>query len=306
MSKVEIKQHVPIFVGSTFVDLKTYRDSVGDALHRLEAIVRGMEYFGSKPGVPVDECLSVVRTCKVYIGIFGMRYGSIPDDYEKSMTHLEYDEAQRNSLPSLIYLIDEEKQPILPKHVETGLGAEKLRDLKHLLQKKHLVSRFTTEEDLSSKILHDIPQVLSDLGNMVDGSLVTANTEETTKLLKKFNIIPKSWQGREVVVDITIKDVFESLHSETTHALKLQIGGSVMALASLVNIPEIDKKEWSFYGEEDVAGQLIDLPENASMTVRAVTIFGVDVNVHILDDGSKITRPQKVLGLLIKEILELK
>ncbi len=39
--------------------------------------------------------------------MFGMRYGSIPDGYDKSMTHLEYDEAQSLKLPSLIYLLDE-------------------------------------------------------------------------------------------------------------------------------------------------------------------------------------------------------
>jgi hypothetical protein len=38
---------------------------------------------------------------------------------------LEYDEAQRANLPSLVYIIDEENQPLLPKYVETGPGAER-------------------------------------------------------------------------------------------------------------------------------------------------------------------------------------
>ena len=126
----ETKQHVPIFVGSTFEDLHVYRRAVRDALSQLETIVRGMEYFGSKPGSPIDECLEVVRSCKIYVGIFGMRYGSVPDGYERSMTHLEYDEAQQCELPSLIYIIDDDVQPILPKYVETGDGAETLRALK--------------------------------------------------------------------------------------------------------------------------------------------------------------------------------
>ena len=104
----ETKQYIPIFVGSTFTDLQPYRQAVRDSLVQLETIVRGMEYFGSKPGSPVEECLHVVRSCKVYVGIFGMRYGSIPDGYERSMTHLEYDEAQKSELPSLIYIVDEE------------------------------------------------------------------------------------------------------------------------------------------------------------------------------------------------------
>lgn len=50
----EPKQHVPVFVGSTYEDLKEYRSAARDALHRIETIVRGMEYFGSKPGTPKD------------------------------------------------------------------------------------------------------------------------------------------------------------------------------------------------------------------------------------------------------------
>jgi hypothetical protein len=59
------KPHLPIFVGSTFADLQPYRRAVRDSLAQLEAVVRGMEYLGSKPGSPVEECLSVVRSCKL-------------------------------------------------------------------------------------------------------------------------------------------------------------------------------------------------------------------------------------------------
>jgi Domain of unknown function (DUF4062) len=100
--------------------MQPYRRAVRDALAQLETVVRGMEQFGSKPGSPADECLQLVRSCQVYVGLFGMRYGSIPDGYTKSMTHLEYDQAQASKLPSLIYLIDEENQTVLPKDVEFG------------------------------------------------------------------------------------------------------------------------------------------------------------------------------------------
>ena len=142
------KPYVPIFVGSTFSDMQMYRRAVRDALAQLETVVRGMEQFGSKPGSPVDECLQVVRSCQVYVGLFGMRYGSVPDGHTKSMTHLEYEQAQAIKLPSLIYLIDEDNQPVLPKDVEFGPGADKLRSLKETLKRQHTVSFFTTPESL--------------------------------------------------------------------------------------------------------------------------------------------------------------
>src|SRR5206468_13104652 len=108
----------PVFVGSTFVDLQVYREAVRQAIQRLEAVVRGMEYFGSLPDTPKDECLRIVRTCRAYVGIFAMRYGSVDAATGKSLTHLEYEEAQRIALPSLVYLLDEERQPVLPSHIE--------------------------------------------------------------------------------------------------------------------------------------------------------------------------------------------
>jgi hypothetical protein len=86
-----------------------------------------------------------------------MRYGSIHEPTGKSLTHLEYEEAQRIHLPSLIYLLDEERQPVLPSNIEFGEGAEKLRLLKAELRRHHVVSLFTTPEDLRSKITRDLP-----------------------------------------------------------------------------------------------------------------------------------------------------
>ncbi len=160
----EPKQSVPIFVSSTDEDLKGYRKAVREALHRLEIIVRGMEYFGSKPGSPKDECLKVVKSCRGYIGIFAMRYGSIDEETGKSLTHLEYEEAQRLGLPTLIYLIDEENQPVLPKFVDIGENARKLADLKAELKQRFTVSFFTTPEDLAKRISQDLPPILQDIG----------------------------------------------------------------------------------------------------------------------------------------------
>ena len=155
---------VPVFVGSTFTDLQPYRAAVREALHSLEAVVRGMEYFGALPDTPKDECLHIIRGCRIYVGLFAMRYGSIDPSTGKSLTHLEYEEALRIGLPTLIYLIDEERQPILPKYVDTGEDAIKLRELKSVLRSRHVVSFFTTPEDIAAKVTRDVPQVASRSG----------------------------------------------------------------------------------------------------------------------------------------------
>ena len=90
-----------------------------------------------------------------------MRYGSLDEKSGKSMTHLEYEEAQKLGLPTLIYLIDEEKQPVIPKLVDTGENATKLEELKSDLKKRFTVSFFTTPEHLSRMISQDLPEVLT-------------------------------------------------------------------------------------------------------------------------------------------------
>lgn len=160
MTKIN-KQYVPVFIGSTYEDLIEYRQAVRDVLVRLETIVHGMEYFGSLPGSPLEECLNKVRQSKIYIGIFAMRYGSIESNSGKSFTHLEFEEAQRLKLPSLIYLIDENKQPVLPKFIDTGESATKLKELKNYLKNRFTLSYFTTTDDLAKKISQDLPRLLS-------------------------------------------------------------------------------------------------------------------------------------------------
>lgn len=297
MEKDQPKQYVPIFVGSTFEDLKSYRAAVRDALHRLETIVRGMEYFGSKPGSPIEECLNAVKSCKIYIGIFGMRYGSIPDGYEKSMTHLEYEEAQKQKLPSLIYIIDENNQPILPKYVEKGKGAERLLKLKQELKRKHMVSFYTTEDDLASKILHDLPPVLEKIGTKVDGSLQSDDIEKSKKILKKFVVLPKRWRGKEVVIEFINEDGFGSTYAELADALNIAIGASVRDYLKINN-----EESWYIYGENEIAEQLLELPKDVRVKARAITVFGVMKDIHYAEDGS-ITKVESTNGLLIKEIL---
>lgn len=175
-------ESLPIFVGSTFADLEPHRTAVLYALQRLEAVVRGMEHFGSLPGTPKDECLRKVRSCRAYIGIFAMRYGTTDQEAGKSITELEYEEAQRFHLRPLIYLIDEERQPVLPKHVDFGESAEKLKALKDLLKKHHVVSFFTTPDDLAMRVTQDVARLIQEGGLSVQEAALARVVENLPRV----------------------------------------------------------------------------------------------------------------------------
>lgn len=107
MADTKIRQHIPIFISSTYEDLIPYREEVQRNLIRLEQIVKGMEYFGSSPKDSLTVCLSQVRESKLFVGILGMRYGSVDEDSGLSYSQLEYQEAIKNGIPTLIYIMDE-------------------------------------------------------------------------------------------------------------------------------------------------------------------------------------------------------
>lgn len=299
MKPGEQKQHVPVFVGSTFEDLKDYRRAVRDSLSQLETIVRGMEYFGSKPCSPVEECLAVVRSCKIYIGVFGMRYGTVPDGFERSMTHLEYDEAQKCRLPSLIYILDEDTQPVLPKFVEKGSGAESLSALKAVLRKRHVVSTFTTPDDLAKRVIHDVPELLRTIGAKVEGDLRSLEASDSRQLLKRFRLLPKIYKGRDVTVEFTMDD-FSSVAADECEALRLDEGATIGDCATLA-----DGSLLWVYACADVAEMTLDIPKGSMVVAEAVTVYGTTCNIEFGEDGA-FTKTEEHKGVRLSKIVEVK
>jgi hypothetical protein len=149
-----------VFLSSTFVDLEEHRRLARDAITRLEHGTQSMEFFGALPESPKEECLRLVRGADIYVGIFGVRYGSLDPDTGKSLTHLEYEEASALKLPCLVYIIDEDRHPVLPRYVELGESASKLADLKAQLQRKHVVGYFSSAQDVAAKLTQDLVRLL--------------------------------------------------------------------------------------------------------------------------------------------------
>ena len=124
-----------------------------------------------------------------------MRYGSIPDGYDQSMTHLEYDEAQRLELPSLIYIIDEEISPSCRRMSRPDQGQRELRDSKEQLKKRHVVSCFTTPDDLRARILHDVPELLKEMGAEISGDVELPEAPSDAEVLREFRSFPSCLLG---------------------------------------------------------------------------------------------------------------
>ncbi len=138
-----------VFVSSTFLDLRAEREAVRETVLRMrEAQFAGMEYFGSRDETTREASLVEVDASRVYVGIFGARYGS-------GITEKEYRRARENGLPCFIYFKD--AAAIADDGRETDpAGIEKLDALKKELKREHLVSTFGTADDLSARVTADL------------------------------------------------------------------------------------------------------------------------------------------------------
>src|SRR5262245_60267779 len=294
----EQKQYVPVFVGSTYEDLKEYRDAARDALHRLETIVRGMEYFGSKPGTPKDECLKAVQSCKVYMGIFAMRYGSIDEESGKSMTHLEYDEAQTSGLPTLLYLIDEQNQSVLPKVVDIGDKAKLLQELKDELKRKYVVSFFTTPEDLAKRITQDLPPILEQIGVKIESEPEEVIHADAKEILARFRARPAKYTGREITLRCRVTGEVRRVDEEDCDAFKLPIGDAIKRRVE----SDVLGKYAMIIATREIADWLEELPEGSEVTVRVKMLSEKIIEVQFPEDGP-ISKYRLVSGYQVTEVL---
>ena len=219
-----------IFVSSTFADLVCHRRLVRDAITRLEYGSRAMEFFGALPHTPKEECLRLVRSTKVFVGIVAMRYGFVDPDSGKSLTQLEYEEAQVIRLPSLIYLINEEAHPILPKHVDTGASAEKLHEFKAVLQISHVVNFFSSPEDLAARVTQDMVRLFGAMASQPTAQVLAQLAANTVKRHPLTS--PRFEFLKTRITGVFKHDIPESILRE---GLELLLGGDRMAAAFLLS-----------------------------------------------------------------------
>lgn len=204
-----------IFVSSTKEDLIPYREAVETVLTGMEHIPLGMEYFVSSPDSPIDVCLATVRRSQLYIVIVGMRYGSIEEGSGKSFTELEYDEAVKNKIPVLAFIIDEEQCAILPKFVDVGEKAEKLKQFKAKLNSSYLVRRFASIDNLKQLVEKSVQQAIDKISadkaekNAAQSNEVAlADYIAGAELFRRFALLPQRYSGREVVLRIRMDGQF--------------------------------------------------------------------------------------------------
>ncbi|HXU45148.1 MAG TPA: DUF4062 domain-containing protein [Thermoanaerobaculia bacterium] len=154
-------RHLTVFVSSTYKDLVDARTAVKDALSRCDLLFRGMEHFGASPDSqsPAALIIEEVRKADAYLGIFGVRYGSIDSATGLSMTELEFREAETHKKPMLLYLADA-SAPVTVADIESDPdGYRKLMTLKAHILKSYVPYLFKGVADLGRQAAIDLQRL---------------------------------------------------------------------------------------------------------------------------------------------------
>lgn len=305
MANTSVKQHVPIFVSSTYEDLAAYREEVQRVIVRLEQVVKGMEFFGANPESPLSKCLQTVRESKVYIGIIGMRYGSLEKDSGKSFTELEYNEAVKNKIPVLIYMLDD-NYPFPPKFVDKGDRAKMLDEFKARLKMTHVVSTFTTPSDLGKKITEDLTETLKkdyEINSTASNSLLKQTKEEYCKIIKGFSRRPYKYYGQEIIVDALLTPSQTGpVKPSLCKSFGLQIGDVSYVNAS-IELADGESVNTILIGDGEMADWIDDIerPRRATLKVRLAYCVLSEEKSY---DGGVILKEYNYLRLILLDVIK--
>ncbi len=181
--RVETRPVLRIFISSTAVDLRDYREKVRDAVLRLEGLPIAMETFSAQSGQPVGECMRMAAEADAVICIVAHRYGYVPPtdmggDGERSITWLEVDAAKRAGKPVFAFLVDP-KAPWTELREESRLTAEPpekvpeivravqmLKEFKEYLERECTRNTFSSDEELAKLVAITIAKFTPQRGNV--------------------------------------------------------------------------------------------------------------------------------------------
>jgi hypothetical protein len=105
-----------------------------------------MEDYVATDTYPLSKCLADVAACDIYVGVIGWHYGYIPDKdnpQKKSITELEYRQADKSNLPCLVFLSEKDAPwPAIYKDSVTGEGEQGklITNFRAELEKEYLVT----------------------------------------------------------------------------------------------------------------------------------------------------------------------
>ena len=121
-----------------------------------------MEHQAPSPADSLRLSRELVDQADVYILILGFRYGELAPGQDKSFTHLELLRANERGIPKLVLLMAND-HPLTMADVDTGPGAERVRELREQLRREQAISFFSSAEQLRALLIDGLSDMRKQL-----------------------------------------------------------------------------------------------------------------------------------------------
>ena len=263
-----------VFISSTFDDLKPHRSKLWDSLQNYDVNIRGMEQFGARTEGPLTTCIAECELSDIYIGLLGMRYGSIDESSGKSYTFLEYEAANEKGKDILFFVIDENDARIPPAFVDTGKRRERLDEFKKLVKERHTVASFVDENDLCNKVELSLDNLTTRKAGFADEDKLD-DEERCLELINDFLLMPKAYSGKLVDLFLKIKGDPFPASKAICDRFNLEYGKTA-GVSIEITKPEIERfTNYLFIPHEKYSKA--DLVKDNSIKIRAVLKFSENV-----------------------------
>jgi hypothetical protein len=268
--------NISFFISSTYIDMVQHRNAVIGKIQSKSGIINAQEFFGARDSQPLDTCLREVERSQVFLLFLSPRNGSIDPESGKSFVEREYEKACERGILKLAYIMDEEYEyPI--KYVSRGEEAQSLEAFKQRVMTELTVSRFTTPEDLASKVYEDLKRELPRSGFAIGAEDERDDAISVIDTLRRFCLLPKILNGSRVHLKATLGEIKRASESQC-NALSLKRGQAIAcdiyAEDNAISELLLDTKILLF-AEGRAAESLLDVQHRNSVIVEAQTVYGV-------------------------------
>ncbi len=190
------KRHLKVAISSTLRDLPQHQTEVMDACFRLGMFPLMLEYVPPRSEHVVTACLNLIDEADIFLGIYGNRYGYVPEGQCESISEIEYNRARERKIPVLIFLISDEHE-IRAQDADVGIDSERLVAFKQSLRSQSSVGSFQSPEDLRVKVVKVLSGLIREIFQP-EPRLEAKASERSRELFRVFVASPSDiWEERQ-------------------------------------------------------------------------------------------------------------
>jgi hypothetical protein len=283
-----------VYLSSTFRDLRACRQSVAEAIRLLGHQDVAMEHYGAEPRPPLEKCLKDVEACEVYVGIFGRRFGWIPQGSMQSITEQEYRQAAKSKKDILVFLLDEDASGWSEPEDEPADAKARLAKLRAELSEKFLAARFSSCDELAIKVI----AALANLGAPPVTAPDFEREDQLLRLVRSDDAGTRSRAGR-ALVDMGSAAYAALLRARLREGRETQEGRSA-DVRELAQIEEQNHRVMPILCDllkaDDPATQAAVVFEFAQRALRSKPVSDDDVRVILALSSSNSTDVKREVG----------